>query len=128
MADGGEQDVAPRFVRLGLEGYAETEVAGSDVFAAEVDGLFVAVQCRTHVFCRVDLRTLAPTPHDLDLGPQLSAELHGFARLLHGEAPNGRIVGGERPLLEDRAPEQVGRRHGDLHAVLVEGVPETLDD
>ena len=128
VADRGQEDVAARLVGLRLEGDAQTEVLRSDVLAAEVDGLLVAVERGTDVLGRVGLDALPAAPHHVDLGAELGPELHRFARLPHGEAPDRRIVRREGALLEDGPPEEVGRRHRDLHPGLVEGGPEALED
>ena len=60
--------------------------------------------------------------------PSSAPELDRLARLLHGEPSYSGVVGGEGTLLEDGAPEQVGRHHRDVHAGRVERAAEPLDD
>ena len=86
VADRGQEDVAAGFVRLGLEGDAQAEVPAADVLAAEVDGFLVAVERGPDVLGRVGLDALAAAPHDVNLGAELGPEVHGLARLPHGEA------------------------------------------
>ena len=126
--DGGQEHVAPRLVRLRLDGDDERVAALADVGAAQVDGLGVAVEGGAHVLGRLGLHALAPAPHDVDLGAQLGPEVDGVERLGHRVAAHVRVVGDERALLEDGLAEEVGRRHRHLHAGLVEGLAEALQD
>ena len=113
---------------LGSSAMRRRRPRSADVLADEVDGLLVAVERQSHVLGGFGLHALAAAPQDEDLCPELGAELDGLARLLDREAPDPGVVGGERALLEDRTPEQVGRHHGDVHAGGVERPPEALDD
>src|SRR5690349_9675848 len=48
VADGGQQDVAARLVRLGLDGEADVVPLGGDVLAEQVEGLLHAVEGVPH--------------------------------------------------------------------------------
>ena len=128
VTDGRKEDVAPRLVRLGLEGDAQAQAAVGDVLAAEVDRFLVAVQCQADVLGGVGLDPLAPSPHHEDIGAELAPELDGLACLLDGEPTDAGIVGREGPLLEDGPREEVRGDHRDLQAGLVEGPAEPLED
>ena len=128
VANRGKQDVAARFVRLGFESDAQAESTIADVRTEEVDGLFVPVQRRGHVLRSVGLDALPATPEDKDLGAELGTEIDSGDRLLHSEAADLWVVGRESPLLEDRTPEEVGRRHRHSHAGGVEHFTEPLHD
>ena len=94
----------------------------------EIDRLLVAVERQPDVLGRLGLHALAPAPQDEHVGTELGAELDRFAGLLDREPANPGIVGGERALLEDRAPEQVRRHHRNVHPGLIERAPEPLED
>src|SRR5262249_60217894 len=99
-----------------------------DVLAAQVEGLGVAIEGGGDVFGGVGLAAVASTTHDVPLGAELGTEVDGIQGLAERVLAPLRIVGGERAVLEYRAREQVRRRHRDLHARLVEGAPEPLED
>ena len=107
VADGRQEDVAPRLVRLGLERDPHAVAPLADVLAAQVDRLLVAVEREPDVLGRVGLDALAAAPHHEDLGAQLGAEVDGVERLAHREPADVGIVGGERALLEHR-PARTG--------------------
>ena len=128
VADGREEDVPAGLVRLGFEGDAQAEITGADVLTDEVDGLLVAIERKADILCRLGLDAFASTPHDEDVGAQFRTQFRRLAGLLDCEPADTRVVGGERSLLEDRAPEEVGRDHRDVQARGVECPPEPLDD
>ena len=128
VADGREEEVTARLVRLGLERDAQVVAALADVLAAQVDGFLVPVERGAHVLGRVGLHPLATAPHHVDVRAQLGAEIDGVERLAHREPTDVAIVRRERALLEHGSAEQVGRRHRHVHAGLVERGAEPLQD
>ena len=103
VTDGGQEHVAARLVRLGLEREAQVVAAVANVRAADVDRFGVPVERRADGLGRIRLAALATTPHDVHRCAELDTELDGIDRLRHRVAPNGGIVGRERAVLEDRA-------------------------
>jgi hypothetical protein len=83
IADGWEQEVATRFVGLGLERDAQLIALLDGVVAQQVHGLGVAIEGSANRLGGVHLAALPATPEYEDLG----AELDGGGCLLDGEPP-----------------------------------------
>lgn len=111
VAEGGEQDVAARLVRLRLDREPDVVALVGHVVAEQVDGLPVALQRGTHVFRRVVLRALATTPHDERARTELCAQVELTEHLAQREAAHLAVVRGEAAVLEDRGAEQVRGDH-----------------
>ena len=103
VTDGGQQDVAARLVRLGLDREPDVVALVGHVLAEHVDGLAVALERTADVLRRVVLGALAAAPHDEGLGAELDAELELAHRLAHREATHVAVVRREAAVLEDRA-------------------------
>ena len=73
VPDGGQQDVAARLVRLGLEGESQVVAAFDAVLGEEVERLAVAVERGADVFGDVDLRPLASAPEHVGRRAERSA-------------------------------------------------------
>ena len=114
MTDGGQQDVAPRLVRLGLQREPDVVALVADVAAEEVHRLLVAVQRGVHVLGATGLRALPAAPQDVRLRAELGGEVEVAQHLGQRVAADVAVVGGQPAVLEDGVAEQVGRGH--LHA------------
>ncbi len=111
VADGGEQDVAARLVRLGLEGEPEVVALLEDVVAEDVEGLLVAVEGGPDVLGRTGLGTLAAAPGDERRGAELDGEVDVVGDLADGEPAYVAVVVGEAAVAKDGMGEQVRRHH-----------------
>jgi len=128
MPDRREQDVATGLVGLGLHRESHVVAPLDDVGAEDVDRLCVAVEGGTDVLGRVGLAPLPPAPQHEHTRTELDAKVDGVEGLGHCVAAHGRVVGGERPLLEHGLVEEVGGDHRNPQSRLVERHPETLHD
>jgi hypothetical protein len=128
VADGRQEDVAARLVRLGLDRERHREALRDRVVREHVDRLAVALQCVARVLGRADLGALAAAPEDEHLRVQAPAEVDRPHRLADRRAPHAAVVGGERAVLERRVAEQVRRRHPNAEAGLGEGRLQAGDD
>jgi hypothetical protein len=88
----------------------------------------LAVERKPHVLGRVGFRTFASTPHHVDRCAELDAQIDRVERLGAGPPPHRGVVGRERTFLEHGIREQVRRRHRHLHARVVQGAAEPLQD
>jgi hypothetical protein len=127
VADGRQEDVAARLVRLGLQREAQAVAAGLGVLGERVQALAVALERRLHVLGGGDLRALAATPHDVGLRAELGGEVHVAHDLAQGVAAHVAPVAGEPALLEDRVREQVRGHHRHDEAGALERGAERLD-
>ncbi len=128
VADGGEQHVAARLVRFGLDRETHVVAAVTHERAAGVDGFLVTVERVGDRLCRIDLAPLATAPHHVHRGTELHAELDCFQRLRERVAAHGRVVGGERAFLEHGLREQVRGGHRHAQPCAVEHAAEALHD
>ncbi len=62
----------------------------------------------------------AAAPEDINLRAQFGAEIHRPHRLLNRVSADFGVVAGERAVLEDRIGEEIGRRHRDDQAVVLQ--------
>ena len=127
VADGGQQDVAARLVRLGLEGEPDVVALVAHVGAEQVQALLVAVERGGDVLAAAGLRALAAAPQHVGLGAQLGGEVDVAQHLGDGVPADGAVVGGQAAVLEHRGAEQVRRRHLDAHAGLGQRLLEPLE-
>ncbi len=113
VADGRQQDVAARLVRLRLDREADRVVLLGDVLAEQVKGLLQAVERDPHVLGRTGLRAFAPAPGDVHLGAEVDGEVDVADGLAQRVAAHVPVVRGKRAVLEHRVGEQVrgGHRH-----------------
>lgn len=128
VADGREQDVATRLVRLGLDGEPEAVALVDDVLAEQVERLLHPVQRDPHVLRSAGLRTLPAAPGHIRLGTQFDREVDIADHLAQREPAHVTVVGRETAVLEDRVREQVRRRHRDLETGRVQRLTEPLHD
>ena len=127
VADRGQQDVAARLVRLGLDREPDVVALVDDVLGEQVHGLAVAVEGGPDVLGRVVLGALAAAPHHVGLGAQLGGQVEVAQHLAQREAAHVAVVAGEAAVLEHRVGEQVGGHHRDDQAGLVERLAEPVD-
>ena len=127
VADGRQQDVAARLVRLGLDRELQVVALLDDVLAEQVEGLLHAVEGDAHVLGAAGLGALTAAPGDVGLGAELDREVDVADRLAQGVAAHVTVVGGERAVLEDGVREEVGGGHRHLHAGRVQRLTEALD-
>lgn len=127
VADGREQDVAARLVRLGLDGELQVVALGGHVLAEEVEGLLHAVEGHPYVLGGTGLRALTAAPGDVDLRAELDGQVDVADRLAQGVATHVTVVRRERAVLEDGVREEVGGGHRHGHAGGVQGLAEALD-
>ena len=116
---------------FGFGSSANREVVApvADIGAAEVHRLGVAVERGAGRPWPHRPRMPSRPPHiTYTSAPSSTPSSMASSVLATREPADGRIVGGERTLLEHRATEQVGRGHRHLHARLVEGRAEALHD
>ena len=111
VTGGGQIDVSARLVGLGFQRELQVVALVSHVFAQEVQRLAETLARVQWVLGRVALCALAAAPEDVDLGPQLDAQVNGVHRLVQGVGAHLGVVGRERTILESRVTEQVGGRH-----------------
>ena len=121
VPDRGEEDVATRLVGLGFESDAEAEVPRADV----LDSRDRPPPCSGRARARTSLAASASTPSrpphiTWTSAPSSAPSSMASHVFLTAKSADGRIVRREGTLLEDGAPEEVGRRHRDLHPGLVE--------
>jgi hypothetical protein len=128
VAGGGQVDVAPRLVGLGLQGKADVVLLVARVVAEEVDALAVALDRLPRVATGVGLGPFPPSPHHEYPGAQLDPEVDRAHGLLDREGAHLRVVGGEAAVLEDGMREQVRGGHRDLHPVVGERGLELAHD
>jgi len=128
VPDRGQEEVAARLVGLRLEREAEPVLLCLGVLHQRVDGLPVAVERVPGILGHTGLGALAAAPADTHLGPQLRAQVDGAHRLADRRAPHSAVVGGERPVLERRMPEEIRRSHTDAHVRFLEGGLEAGHD
>ncbi len=127
VADSGQQDVAARLVRLGLDRELQAVALGGHVLAEEVERFLHTVQSDAYVLGGARLGALSAAPGDVRLGAQLGRQVDVADRLAQGVAAHVAVVGGEGAVLEDGVGEEVGGGHRHLHAGRVEGLTEALD-
>ena len=130
VADGRQQDVTARLVRLRFESEAHGVTLVTDVGAHEVQGLDHPVQRCADVLARAVFGALPAAPHHEGLGAQLGREVDVAEHLRRRVATHLAGVRSEAALLEDRVAEQVRRDHlgaqtrlGQRLDVAVEGRP-----
>ncbi len=127
MADGRQEDVAARLVRLRLEGEADVVAAVEGVAAQRVERLAVAVQRGADVLGHVHLGALAAAPEHVGVGAELGGEVEVAHHLAQREPADLAVVGGERALLEHRVEEQVGGDHRHDQPGLVQRAAQPLE-
>ena len=120
VADGGQQDVAARLVRLGLDREPHPVALVDRVLGERVDRLPVPVERGADVLGEVDLRALAAAPEHVDLGAELGGQVHVAHHLAHRVPAHAAVVAGEAAVLEHRVAEQVGGDHRHHHPGLVQ--------
>jgi hypothetical protein len=98
------------------------------VTGQEVERVPEALQGLDRVLAGVGLHALAPAPEDVDLRPQLHAEVDRVHRLLQRVGAHARVIRRERAVLERRIAEQVGGGHRDHQARRDERLLEVVDD
>ena len=97
------------------------------VFAEEVDRLAESLDRFDRVLGGVAFDAFAAAPEDVDLRAELRPEIHRPHRLLNRVSADAGVVAGERAVLEDRIGEEIGRRHRDDQAVVLQRLLEILD-
>lgn len=128
VADGGQQDVAARLVRLGLDGEAEVVALLDDVLAQQVEGLLHPVEGQADVLRPAGLGPLAAAPRHEGARAQLDGEVDVAQRLAERVTAYATVVGGEPAVLEDGMGEEVRGHHGHDESAAVDRLPEALDD
>ena len=126
-ADGRQQDVAARLVRLGLDGEPNVVAVVDRVLRQHVDALGVARERRPDVLGRVGLGAFAPTPEHVGLRAEFDGKVEVAHDLAQCVAANRAVVAGEATVLEHRVGEQVGGRHRHDEASFGERVLEPSD-
>jgi general stress protein 26 len=76
----------------------------------------------------VGFHALPSTPAHVDPCTELGTEIDHVQGFGDRIAPNSRLVGGKRPILEHRVGEQVRGDHGHLHVCLIQGLTKTPED
>lgn len=128
VADGGQQDVAARLVRLGLDGEAEVVALLDDVLAQQIEGLLHPVEGQADVLRPAGLGPLAAAPRHEGARAQLDGEVDVAQRLAERVTAYATVVGGEPAVLEDGMGEEVRGHHGHDESAAVDRLPEALDD
>ena len=127
VPDGGQQDVAARLVRLGLDREPQAVTVVEDVAAEDVERLLVPVQRGADVLAGPGLGALPAAPAHIHPGAKLGREVQVAHDLGQREPAHVPVVGGERALLEHRVREQVGGRGRHHQAGVGQGLLECLD-
>ncbi len=127
MPDGRQENVAPGFVGLRLDGEAHGVSLVEHVLAEQVEGLLVAVECGSNILGRPGLSAFATTPRDEGLRTELGRKVDVVGGLPDREAAYVAVIVGEAPVPEHRMREQVGGGHRDLQPGLVQGLSERLE-
>ena len=127
MAECGQQDVAPRLVRLRFDGEADSVSLVDHIVAEQVDGFAVAFERTADVLGHVVLRTLPPTPHHEGFRAQFGGKVEVAEHLADREAAHGPVVAGEAAVLEHRMAEQVGGNHRDDETGVGERLLQAID-
>ena len=127
VADGRQQDVAARLVRLGLQGEADVVALLADVAAEDVQALLVPVERGGDVLAAAGLRTLAAAPQHVGLRAQLGGQVDVAQHLGDRVPADGAVVGRQAAVLEHRGAEEVGRGHLHAHAGLGQRLLEPLE-
>ncbi len=113
VTDGRQQDVAARFIGLGLDGEPHAVSLLDDIRGENVEGFLVAVERGTDVFGSTGLGALAAAPEHNDSCAQLCREVEVVRHFAQRETADVAIVRGERAVTKDRVREQVGGDHRD---------------
>lgn len=127
VADGRQQDVAARLVRLGLDGEPDVVALVDHIGGQQVHALLVTAERGPDVLGGPGLGALAAAPADVGGRAELGGQVDVAHHLPQGVAPHVAVVAGEAAVLEDRVGEQVRGGHRDLQTGLRQRLPETLD-
>src|ERR1035437_2216430 len=127
MADRRKQNVAARFVGLGLNSEANVVAPVGDIVPQQVHSLPVAFQRSPDVLGRVILRTFSAAPHDERLRAELGGEVEVAQYFAQGEATHRTVIGRETAILEHRRAEQVGGDHRHDHSRVGQNLLEPFD-
>ena len=127
-AGDGKVHVAAGLVGLGLEGELVVVLAIDAVFGQEVHRLAEALDRFDRALRGIAFNAFAAAPEHVNLRAELGPEVHRTHRLLDGIRPHLGVVAGERAVFEDRVAEQVGGRHRDNQAVVLERLAEVFFD
>ena len=111
VSDGGQEDVATRLIRLGLDGEPHGVALLDDIRRENVERLLVAIERGANILCRAGLRTLTAAPEHDDSGAELGGEIEIVSNLAQRETPDVAVIRGERTVAKHRVREQVGRDH-----------------
>ena len=128
VPDRGQEDVAARLVRLGLERERQVVALLDDVVREHVDRLAVALERVPRILRHPRLGALAAAPEDEHLGVQLGPEVDRQHRLADRGAAHAAVVGRERAVLEHGLAEEVRGGHADAEAGLLQRRLEAGDD
>ena len=123
-----EVDVAPRFVRLGLEREAQVIALILDVRAQEVHRVPVPAERHQRVLRGVGLHALAAAPEHVGRRTELHAQIDRPHRLLQRVRADLRVVRRERAVAEHGISEQVRRGHRHHETRRVQRLAEVGDD
>ena len=128
VPDRRQEDVAARFVGLGLERELELVALRDRVLAEEVERVAEPLDRFLRVLARVRLGAFASAPEHVRLGAELDAEVHRAHGLLERVRADARVVARERAVAKHRVAEQVGRRHRHAHAGIAQRLLEVAND
>ncbi len=129
VADGGQEDVAAGFVRLGLQGNPKAVALLLDIPGCGVHAFLHAIQCCGKILGTVIFAAFAAAPpHHEGLGTQFRSKVNVPEDLAQCKAADGPVVRGEPAILEHRVAEQVGGDHRSFQAGLCQGCLEVLQD
>src|SRR5579859_4431493 len=127
VPDGGQQDVAARLVRLGLDGEPQVVPVVQDILGEYVEGFLVPVQRGPDVLGGPRFGAFPAAPGDVGAGAEVGGQVQVVHDLAQRVPADVAVVGGERAVLEHRMGEQVGRRAGHHQPGAVQRGPERGD-
>jgi hypothetical protein len=127
VAERGQQDVAARLVRLGLDGEPDVISLLYDIRTKDVQPFRIPRQRGADVLGGTGLGALAAAPEDVRAGAERRGQVEVPHHLGQREPPHLTLVGGKRAVLEHRVAEQVGGRGGHHQPGLVQRLAEGRD-
>ena len=127
VAHGRQEGVAAGLIGLGLDGEADVVALVLDVAREEVQCLAVALECVLRLLGCGRFHTFASTPEDVRRRAELGGNVEIAHRLRDRVAAYISIVGCEGAILEERVPEEIGRRHRADDPGLIERLLEAIE-
>jgi len=128
VACGGQVDVSPRFVGLGLQRELQIIALVDRILTHEIQRLAEALACVERALARIALDPFAAAPKYVDPRAELHAQVDRSQRLVQRIGAHLGVVGRECTVFEGGITEEIGGGHRHDQSGVDQGLLEVCND